>query len=331
MYCRDADETGSAKASSIGDGHFRWTARDEMDRLDAMRILLTVVDAGSLSAGSRVLNMPLTTVSRKVAELERRLGARLLIRTSRKIQLTDAGRDYVDAVRQAITQLDDADRRAAGEYDQPRGELTVTVPSEFGRLVVVPLIWRFLEKYPDISLEVLALERHVDFVEERVDVGLRLGELADSALYAVKLGKLAISTCASPAYLDRRGCPTHPADLSEHDGILYRYPGAATWAYSVDGTEVECTPRFRVRANTGSISTAAAIEGFGIARLFEFQVHQEFKAGRLVRLFEEYETASVPVHLVYVNQGLLPIKVRAFLDWMTPQLKMALKELNSRD
>ena len=302
-----------------------------MDRLDAMRTLLTVVDAGSLSAGSRVLNTPLTTVSRKVAELERRLGARLLIRTSRKIQLTDAGRDYVDAVRQAIVQLDDADRRASGEYDQPRGELTITMPSEFGRLVVVPLIWRFLEKYPDISLEILALERHVDFVEERVDVGLRLGQLADSALYGVKVGELAISTCASPAYLERMGHPTHPAELAEHDGILYRYPGAAAWAYSVDGTNVECAPRFRVRANTGGNSTAAAVEGFGIARLFEFQVYQEFKTGRLVRLFKTYETASIPVHFVYMKQGLLPLKVRVFLDWMVPQLRIALKGCNSRD
>jgi DNA-binding transcriptional LysR family regulator len=296
-----------------------------MDRLDAMRVLLAVVDAGSLSAGSRRLDVPLATVSRKVSELERELGVRLLIRTSRSVQLTDAGRDYVGAVRDIIVQLDEAERRALGEYERPRGQLTLATPSEFGRLVGAPLAYEFLEQHPDISLDILILERHVDLVEERVDVGVRLGPLADSSLYAVKVGDLAISTCASPAYLARKGLPLHPADLADHDAILYRYPATSAWTYLVDGASFETQPRFRVRANAASTCRDAAVRGLGVVRLFDFQVEQELGSGALVRILETYETASTPAHLVYVKQGVLPLKLRVFLDWMTPRLRERLK------
>src|SRR5215470_15227794 len=139
-----------------------------MDRLDAMQVLLAVVDSGSLSAGSRKLNAPLPSVSRKVAELERHLGTRLLIRTSRNIQLTDAGRDYVDAVRQIVTQIADAEVRASGEYEVPRGELKITVTLEFGRTIVLPLAYEFLREHPEITLNVLAVNHYLDLAEERI-------------------------------------------------------------------------------------------------------------------------------------------------------------------
>jgi DNA-binding transcriptional LysR family regulator len=301
-----------------------------MDRLDAMQVLLAVVDAGSLSAGSRALNTPLPTVSRKVAELEQLLGTRLLIRTSRNVQLTDAGRDYVDAIRPIVAQLHEAERRASGEYDEPRGQLTITVPSELGRLVVVPLVYDFLEEHRDISVDVLTLERYVDLVEEKVDVGVRLGVLPDSSLYAVKVGDLAVSTCVSPIYLERRGRPAHPADLVDHDGILYRYPNTATWTYLVNGVDFEAFPKFRVRANTASTCRQAAMKGFGVARLFDFQIEDELRSGELVRLLEEFEYSRMPVHLVYVKQRLLPLKTRVFLDWMSPRLRQRLKGFDTR-
>ena len=297
-----------------------------MDRLDAMQVLLAAVDGGSLSAASRKLSTPLPTVSRKVAELESLLGTRLLIRTSRNIRLTDAGRDYVDAIRPIVAQINDAERRASGEYDLPRGQLAVTAPSEFGRLVVVPLIYEFLDQYADITVDILTLERYVDLVEEQVDVGVRVGALADSSLYAVKVGDLAVCTCASPAYIARRGRPRHPAELADHDCVQYRYPSAGTWAYRVEGAPLEPSPRFRVRSNAASTCREAALRGFGIARLFEFQVHDDLRSGVLVRLLEDFEVVSMPVHLVYVKQGLLPLKMRAFLDWIVPRLRRQLKE-----
>src|SRR5262245_29704533 len=153
-----------------------------------MQVLLAVVDAGSLSAGSRKLNAPLPSVSRKVAELERHLGTRLLIRTSRNVQLTDAGRDYIEVVRQVVGQIRDAELRASGEYEVPRGELRITVPDDFGRNVVLPLAYEFLGEHPDITLDILTANRFVDLVEEQVDIGIRVGRLADSSLYAAKVG-----------------------------------------------------------------------------------------------------------------------------------------------
>lgn len=296
-----------------------------MDRLDAMQVLLAVVDAGSLSAGSRMLNAPLPSVSRKVAELERHLGTRLLIRTSRNVQLTDAGRDYVDAARQIVAQIKDAELRASGEYEIPRGELTVTVMMEFGRLVVLPLAYEFLGEHPEISLNVLSLDRVVQLVEERVDVGVRVGDLADSTLYAVKVGEICAVTCASPDYLDRKGRPECPKDLADHDGV--HSPFVGRWVYSLDGETIEGQPNVRLRANTSAVALAAAVQGVGITRLPNYLIAEELRSGTLVPILENYDRGSKPVHLVYVRQGLLPLKVRAFLDWMTPRLRQRLKEL----
>lgn len=297
-----------------------------MDRLDAMHVLLAVVDAGSLSAGSRALRAPLPSVSRKVAELERHLGTRLLIRTSRNLQLTDAGRDYVEAARQIIGQLKEAELRASGEYDRPRGELTITAMIEFGRLVVMPLAAQFLEEHPEITLSLLALDRVVQLVDERVDIGVRLGELADSSLFAAKVGEVSLVTCASPGYLDRKGRPVTPEELSGHDAVTFAPLGDA-WIYLRDGRTFEGQPNIRVHANTASAVLAAAVEGVGIARLPNYLVANEVRSGALVPILGDYGGRTVPVHLVYVKQGLLPLKVRVFLDWMSPRLREHLKEL----
>jgi DNA-binding transcriptional LysR family regulator len=298
-----------------------------MDRLDAMEVLLAVVDAGSLSAGSRKLNAPLASVSRKVAELERHLGARLLIRTSRNVQLTDAGRDYVDAARQIVGQLKDAELRASGEYDEPRGELTLTVSMEFGRTVALPIAYEFLAEHPQINLNVLSADRVVQMVEERVDVGIRLGPLVDSSLYALKVGNVCLVTCASPDYISRFGQPETPEDLSRHRAAVFGRLNEAPWAYTRDGQKFEGQPLTRVRANTATAAVAAACKGIGVTRVLNFQVDSELRSGALVPVLADYCGGTMAVHLVYLRQGLLPLKVRAFLDWMTPRLRQTLKEL----
>lgn len=300
-----------------------------MDRLDAMQVLLAVVDAGSLSAGGRKLNVSLPSVSRRLAELEHRIGTRLLIRTTRNVQLTDAGRDYVDVIRPIVAQLEEAERRASGEYDEPRGELNITVPGASSRLLAVPLIFEFIDQHPEISLNLISEERIIDLIEERVDVGVRLGALADSSLYTVNCGDAVVSTVASPDYLERRGRPTHPAHLPDHDGILFGPLKPAGWTYSVDGEPFESWPRFRVRANRATVCVEAAVKGFGLTRIVRSGVERELRSGALTMVLEEFECQSLPVHLIYVKQGLLPLKVRVFLDWMTPRLRNKLKELNS--
>src|ERR1700754_4248122 len=243
-----------------------------MDRPDAMQGLLAVVDAGSISAGSRKLNAPLPSVSRKVAELERHLGTRLLIRTSRNVQLTDAGRVYVEVVRQVVDQIKGAELRASGEYEGPRGELRLTVPDEFGRRIVLPLVYEFLREHTEITLDIITANRFVDLVEERVDVGIRVGHLGDSALYSVKVGTTSILTCASPAYLQRKGTPRTPAELLGHDGVQV---GHFTRAWTFGSASIPVAePVRRVHANDATDACNAAIWGLGITRLPTFIVDE---------------------------------------------------------
>ena len=297
-----------------------------MDRLDAMQVLLAVVDSGSLSAGSRKLNAPLPSVSRKVAELERHLGTRLLIRTSRNIQLTDAGREYVEAARTIIAQIDDAERRAGGEYDCPRGELSITMPIEFGRVVGMPIAAAFLEEHPQISLNVIATDRPVQLLEEQVDLAIRMGNLADSSLMAIKVGDISLVTVASPAYIERCGEPKHPDDLLDHDAAVFGQLEQIWANYGSDGERYDIHPRTRVRVNTAGGSVAAALNGAGLTRALSFQVAEDLQSSRLVRVLRDYSTPSIPVHLVYARQGLMPLKMRAFLDFAAPKLRQKLQE-----
>ncbi len=293
-----------------------------MDRLDAMRVLLAVVDAGSLSAGSRKLNAPLPSVSRKVADLERYLGANLIIRTSRNLQLTDAGRDYVEAARKIIADLEEVERRASGEYQTPRGLLTITIPIEFGHRYVLPIALDFMNRHPEVTLNILSVDRAVHLVNEQVDVAIRLGELVDSSLYAVKAGEFRLLTCASPAYLERRGTPQHPSELTDHDGIMF-HNRSFFWSFEIDGAPFEVMPRNRIEVTTAANCVVAARHGAGIARLFDYQVPEEMASGALVQILKDYDGDPKPIHIVYSRQGLLALKVRAFIDWVLPRLRAA--------
>lgn len=290
-----------------------------MDRLDAMRVLLAVVDAGSISAGSRKLNAPLPSVSRKVADLERHLGASLIVRTSRNLQLTDAGREYVDAARRIISDIEEAERRVSGEYQTPRGLLTITMPVEYGNRYVLPIALGFMEKYPEVSLNLLSSDRSVHLLSEQVDIAIRLGELADSSLYAVKAGEFRLLTCASPAYLQRHGVPKHPSDLPKHDGIIFN-SRTFFWTFNLDGQRVEVLPRTRLEVNSAANCVAAALGGAGITRLFDYQIPEHLASGQLVPVLEEFDGAQHPIHIVYSRQGPLTLKVRSFIDWALPRL-----------
>ena len=295
-----------------------------MDRVEAMQILLAVVDEGSLSAGSRKLGTSLPSVSRKVAELERHLGTNLLIRTSRNIQLTNAGRDYVEATRHIVSQIADAERRASGEYEAPRGELRITVGTDFGHAVALPLAHEFLREHPEITLDVLSVERFVDLTEERVDVGIRVGRLADSSVIAAKVGTVTFATFANPEYLERKGCPSTLDDLGQHDIIQVRQ---VAWTTPTGDSIPEMQAIVRVHATDAAAACKAAIQGLGITRAPRFMISEELRSGALIEILPEYAPAPKPVHLVYMKQGLLTLKVRAFVDWMAPRLRQKLAEL----
>ncbi len=173
----------------------------------------------------------------------------------------------------------------------------------------------------------LCLDRAVNLVDEHVDVGIRLGELADSSLHAVKVGEFGFVTCASPDYLARKGHPARPEDLAGHDGVVFGQITQPGWAYHQDGLRLEAQPDVRIRANTATAALTAALRGAGIIRAPRYQLARDLRSGALVALFDGYEGQLFPVHLIYARQGLLPLKVRVFIDWMAPRLRKALKEL----
>lgn len=300
-----------------------------MDRFDAMSVLLAVVEEGSLSAGARRLRAPLTTISRKVADLEQHLGTRLLVRTSRRVALTDAGRDYVAASRRILEQVEEAERMAAGEYSEPRGTLSVTAPVVFGRRHLLPVAAEFLAEYANIDLRLFLSDRHVNLLEEHLDLGVRLGHLDDSSLLARRVGEVRRVICASPGYLARRSSPAVPDDLREHDGITFRgFSTSPEWRYRGDAAALSVEPRTRLAVNSTEAAIDAAVAGLGVARVLSYQIVDELRSGALVPLLEAFAPEPIPVQLVYAAQGQLPVKARAFLDWIAPRLRARLADLS---
>ncbi|OCC23626.1 LysR family transcriptional regulator [Croceicoccus estronivorus] len=296
-----------------------------MDRFEAMRTLVAAIDGGSLSAASRTLGVPLPTVSRRVSDLEAHLRAQLVIRTSRKLQLTDAGRAYVATCRRILDELDEAERAATGEYLTPRGDMLITAPIMFGRMHVEPVVLDFLNAYPDINIRLVLADHVVDMIENHVDLALRIGPLLDSSLVATRLGAVRWITCANPAYLAERGVPRTLDDLAAHDCIAFeRLYTTDVWTFR-KGSEtvaVPFRPRFAVNTANGAID--AALAGAGIARILSYQADDAIADKRLIVLLRDFEPEPLPVHLVHTGQAIMPLKLRAFADFATPRLKARL-------
>ena len=296
-----------------------------MDRLEAMSVLLAVVEEGSLSGASRRLRASLATVSRKVADLEKHLGAQLLVRTSRRVQLTDAGRVYVEAASRILEQVEEAERDAAGEHEAPKGEIDVTAPTVFGRTHVLPIAVEFLKEHREIGLRFQLNDRMVNLVEEQVDVAIRIGHLVDSDLRAMKVGEVRRVACASAGYLSERGTPATPQELSAHDVISFRgFKHAPEWRYRGDDSAWTVEQRQRLSVNSTEAAVAAAVEGLGVVRLLSYQVERELRSGALITILEDFAPKPLPVSLVYPETSLRLHKVRAFLDWTAPRLRARL-------
>lgn len=298
-----------------------------MDRIAAMTVLVAVADAGSLSAAGRQLGLPLSTVSRRISDLEAHLDARLLLRGSRRAGLTEAGTAHVAACRRILADLAEAERVAAGEYGIARGEMVVTAPVVFGRLHLVPVIADFLRDHPAIDINLVLSDRMLHLLDDHVDLALRIGHLPDSSLVARRLGSVRREVVASPAYLARRGAPPSPADLAAHDVITFTALSAPD-RWSFPGLDVVLRPRLAVNTAEAAIDAAAA--GLGITRALSYQAAEGLRDGRLVRLLDGYAPPPVPVSLVHPGQGPLPSKLRAFLDVATPRLRAVLQDLSAR-
>lgn len=303
-----------------------------MDRFDAMSVLVAIVDGGSLSAAGRRLNVPLATVSRKLADLEAHLKTRLITRSTRRLELTDAGRDYLEACRQILEQVDEAERAASGAYTKVKGRLVVAAPIVFGRLHVVPVAAAFLEAHPEVDIQLRLGDRNVNLIEEHVDVALRIGTLPDSSLVAMQVGDIRRIVCASPAYLERYGTPHSLSELAAHSCITFDGLEAATaWVFAGDdGHKHHARVRSRMTVSTADAAIEAAVLGLGLTRVLSYQVADALQDGRLVRVLTDHEPPAVPASLIYPGQGRLPMKTRAFIDFATGRLRERLSALDSK-
>jgi DNA-binding transcriptional LysR family regulator len=295
-----------------------------MDRLEAMTILLAAVDHGSLSAASRELRVPLATVSRRVSELEEHLNIRLLLRGTRKLMLTEAGRAYVASCRRIMEDIAEAERTATGEYRAPQGELIFSVPHVLGRTHALPVVVEFLTTYPDIRMRFHLADRVVSLLEEQIDLALRVGELPDSSMIATRLGVVRQMLCASPEYLNARGVPRKPADLATHWCVAYDAYGIASgtsWKLGTGRATQTVQIPSRLVVNSAEAAVIAATAGAGVVWVNSYLAEDSVKAGSLVRLLEGYEPAPLPVSLIYPSQRQVPLKLRAFLDFSVPRLR----------
>jgi DNA-binding transcriptional LysR family regulator len=288
-----------------------------MDRLDAMEILVAAVEAGSLSAASRGLAVPLATVSRKISDLEAHLNTRLLTRSRTRLTPTEAGAAYIASARRILEQVGEAERAAAGEFSTPRGELAITAPIVFGRLHLLPVVSEFLTAYPEIDVRLSLSDRNAHLADDPFDLALRIGALPDSSLIAIRLGELRRVVCASPEWLKTNGTPKKPADLAGKDAITF----GGRWTF---GRGETIAVHERLVVNTAEAAVDAAIAGLGVTRVLSYQAAPAVAAKTLRVVLTEFEPERLPVHLLRAEQGLLPAKTRAFIDFAVPRLKKVL-------
>lgn len=291
-------------------------------------MLVASVEEGSLSAGARKMNIPIATLTRNVNDLETLVGTRLLVRTTRKLVLTDAGAQYVVVAKRILEEVDELERRAAGEFTTPRGELVVTSPVQVARLRVLPVINQFLALYPEIRIRLIQSDRVIDLVDARADVAIRVGPLRDSSLIATRVGTLRAVTVASPAFLDQYGCPETPDDLHNLPCVVFDSPSLSPWRYVCRHTgqtfTVADTPRLLVSSPDAAVD--AAIAGIGATFVLEHDVHDAIIAGKLKYILQSFEVEPIPIHVVYLSKDAIPAKLRRFIDYAVPQLRKLLAE-----
>src|SRR6516164_4424931 len=268
-----------------------------MDRLEAMAILVEAVDVGSLSAASRKMNVPLPTVSRKIADLESHLGARLLTRSTRKLTLTDAGAAYVGVAKRILEEVADAERTAAGEYSSPRGDLAVTAPIVFGRLHVLPLVTEFLIRYPEINIRLMLSDRNADLIDEHLDMAIRIGALPDSSMVTTRVGAVRHVICASPSFIASHGVPETPTALATLPSISHEFLTAlgTAWPFREPEAKADIMAPVRVRlaVTTAEAAIDAAVAGIGVTRLLSYQVAEAVARGALRIVLERHEPEAI--------------------------------------
>ena len=298
-----------------------------MDRLAAMRVFVAVVDAQGFSAASRVLRMPLSTVSRKIAELESHVGAQLLTRSTRKVIVTDSGWHYYEDARRILDAVEDAERQVSGEYQQPKGHLTITAPTLFGRRIMLPIANGFMRLHRDITIRFQLTNAVVDLLAEHINLGIRIGTLADSSMLATQAGTIREIVCASPHYLAQHGRPLSPSELAGHQCITFaRSDAPQEWTFkSPTGQMLRVPIQTKLALNSVEGIVIAAVQDAGVAMVYSYQAAHHIADGCLEIILSDHEIDPLPVSFIYPQGRLVPQKVRAFIDFAMPRLRERLE------
>jgi len=292
-----------------------------MDRWQAMKVFVKVAEAKGFAEAARRLHMSPPAVTRAVAALEETIGARLLVRTTRSVTLTEAGTRFFEDCSRILADLAEAEASAAGSYARPSGVLTLTASVMFGQRYVLPIVTDYLAEYPHVSVRTLFVDRVVNIVDEGVDVAIRIGHLPNSGFSALKVGSVRRVVCGAPSYFAEHGAPVTPADLADHAIISATSAWASTeWRFGQDDKSiVHVSPR--LFCNTNDAALRAAIGGFGLTRLLSYQVAPSLLSGELQTVLSGYEELPLPIHIVHPEGRHAPAKVRTFIDFAASRLR----------
>jgi DNA-binding transcriptional LysR family regulator len=293
-----------------------------MDRLETMRVFVTVAEEEGFAAAARRLAISPPAVTRAVSALEARIGARLLHRTTRTMRLTEAGRQFLADCKRLLGELEEAEASAAGSHAEPRGQLTVTASMMFGRMFVAPILFDFLARHPRVVARTLLVDRIVDLVEEGIDVAVRIAHLPDSSMNAIRAGSVRRLVCASPRYLAEHGTPRTPAELSKFEAIVFAPSASAPgWTFASGQKVQTVSPPTRLIVNTAEVAIAAAVAGRGLTRVLSYQIAPELRRGQLRIVLEDFEPPPLPIHVVHPEGRRANAKVRAFVDCAVERLR----------
>ena len=293
-----------------------------LDRLHLISVFVAVVDTNGFAGAARKLGISPPAVTRAINELETHLGVRLLTRTTRVVRVTESGARYAEDCRRILAELAEADESVGGMHSAPRGRLTLTAPVLFGAKFVTPIVTEYLQRYPDVSASCWFLDRVVNMMDEGVDVAVRIGELPDSSMQAIHVGRVRRVICAAPSYLEQHGIPQKPDDLQQHTIVSANAVAPAPeWRLMQDGMPRTVKLRPRLTTTTNDSAVAAAVSGFGLTRLLSYQVAEQLRDGQLKTVLSEFEPAVLPVHVVHREGRHASQKARAFLDLAIERLR----------
>jgi DNA-binding transcriptional LysR family regulator len=287
-----------------------------MDRFQEMKVLLAVAEADSFAAGAKLLGMSAPSVKRVIAGLENRLGTLLLARSTRSLRLTEAGRRYVEDCRRILQDLEEAEELATGSSIRARGNLTVTASVMFGELFLIPLMTEYLVLHPEVVINALLVDRVVNMLDEGVDVAIRIGQLPDNGLQAIRVGQIRPVVCAAPGFLDRVGRPTAPEEVLAAPVVMSSASGLLTdWQFDVAGNAITLHPKPRLTVSSNQAAINAARMGWGFTRVLSYQVAELVSKGELEIVLGAFETTPLPVHVLYQGSKRVSAKVRTFVDY----------------